>query len=205
MSLHQSPSSHGKHSQHQQRRPVEKAVKIFYFKVFSWKAWFTSLLWFWLTSPFDESGSPHGRQSEQQWNCWKKEEGNKNVWKKIATYELLPLCYVCILRFWQSVSPHDLKSLCHRGHPKKRNEKMHSIHIWNLLPDYKMEERRGDLLEGGRRVPIFRHTRLRLRPPRCWQWPRHNQRQWSQEGSCSAYRLILIQGQSRSSQENEAQ
>ena len=98
--------------------------------------------------PFDESVSPHGRQSEQQWNCWKKEEGNKNVWKKIATYELLPLCYVCILRFWQSVSPSDLKSLCHRGHPKKRNENMDPMHIWNLLPDHRLEEKKGDLMEG---------------------------------------------------------
>ena len=175
MSLHQSASSHGRHSQHQQKCPVEKAVRIFYFKIFSSKAWFTSLLWFWLTSSFS-------RVSVTSWQAfWTALEllnrggREQNAWQKIAIYELLPLCYVCILRFWQSVSPSDLKSLCHRGHPKKRDENVDSMHIWNLLPDRRREEKRGDLLEGQRRVPILWHTRLRLRLLKRLQWPRHNQ------------------------------
>ena len=79
-----------------------------------------------------------------------------------------------------------------------------SISIKNSLPNHRTEEKRG-YLEGGRhRAPILWRTRLRLTLLICWQGPRRNQRRWCQEDSCFACKLLWMQGQSRSSPENEA-
>ena len=161
--------------------------------------------WFWLTSSVSKVSVTSWQAFWTAVELLKKEGREQNVSKKIAIYGLIPLCYVCLLPFWQSVSPSDLKSLCHRGNPKKRNENMDSMHSWNLRPEQKMEEKREDLLEGQRRVPILWRTRLRLRPPKCLQWPRRNQLWETDVGSSPACKLIWMQGESWSFPGNEAQ
>ena len=119
--------------------------------------------------PFQESLSPHSRHSEQQ--KWKFRKRKKMYERKLLFTSMLCLP-PSILTI--SVAPWSEGSLP-QGISWNRNENMDSMHSWNLLPEQKMEEKREDLLEGQRRVPILWRTRLRLRPPKCLQWPRCNQ------------------------------